>query len=119
MKINDNNASSLLTPASPRAQEVRKSASQVEAPGSGRPPAVNVSETPSAGNNTQASGNILPAAGTDPQSAQSVENAKGIANAIEQLQKNIEKNPQANGLLRALETLTERQSTAVAVDTEA
>lgn len=119
MKISDSNASSLLAPASPRAQEVRKSASQVEAPGSGRPPTVTVSETPTTGNNAPASGNISPAAGIVPQSAQSAENAKGIANAIEQLQKNIEKNPQANGLLRALETLTERQGTAVTVDTEA
>lgn len=112
MKISDNSGSSLLAPASPRAQEVRKSASQIEA-------SANVSETPAAGKETPASGKTLPPGGVAPQSAQSAENAKGIANAIEQLQKNIEKNPQANGLLRALETLTERQSTAVTVDTEA
>lgn len=113
MKVTDNTSSSLPLSASLRAQESRKAYGQTEAAETPR------NERPAAGKETPASGKELPANAVAAQSAQSAEDAKGLANAIEQLQKNSVKNPQANGLLRALESLTERQSTAQAVDTEA
>lgn len=113
MKVSDSASSSSLLSASLRAQETRKAYGQGEQPSAQR------AEQAVAGKEASTGGKDLPASAAAPQSASSAESAKGLATAIAQLQKNSEKNPQANGLLRALETLTERQSTAVSVDTEA
>ena len=81
MKVSDNSGSSLLAPASLRAQGARKSAGQIDAASTGQVPApavnANVSETPASGKDLPANGNALPAGKAASQSAQSSENAKG------------------------------------------
>lgn len=113
MKVSDSTSSPSLLSASLRAQETRKAYGQSE---TDQPPRA---ERPVSGKDASASGKELPANAAAAQSVQTTERATGLANAIAQLQQNSEKNPQASGLLRALESLTERQNTAQSVDTEA
>lgn len=89
-----------------RAQEVRK-----QFPSS--------SETAAAdtGNDVAESGNSLPQVAE--KSAQQTEHATGLERAIEQLQLNTAKSPEAKGLQQALETLQGRQQSASVVDTVA
>ena len=123
MKINNSASTPGIQPTSLRAQESRKPSSQIEHHGRDTLPAtprqLPLAETSTGGNEIPGIGNVLPLFNAESHSSQSAEHARGLANAIEQLQKNSEKNPQAMGLLRALETLTERQSSLVSVDTEA
>lgn len=87
-----------------RAQEVRKQFSTS-------------SETTAVvtGNNLAESGNSLPQVGE--KSAQQTEHATGLERAIERLQLNTEKSPEAKGLQQALESLQSRQQSASVVDT--
>lgn len=123
MKVNNSASTPGIPPTSLRAQESRKPSDQVERQGRDTFPATPgqrpLPETSTGGNETPGIGNILPLFSVDSHSSNSAEHARGLANAIEQLQKNSEKNPQAMGLLRALETLTERQNSPGSVDTEA
>jgi hypothetical protein len=87
-----------------RAQDARKSAATVE------PSAVQ--ETVAAGNDMPVNGENLPT--TSAPAASASERIYGLERAIEQLTDNASKNPQAKGLLNALEMLTrnlERSST--------
>lgn len=123
MKVNNSASTPGIPPASLRAQEPRKPFDQIERQGRDTLPAtprqLPLTETSTSGNEIPGIGNILPLFSPKPHASQSAEHARGLAHAIEQLQKNSEKNPQAMGLLRALETLTEKQSSLVSVDTEA
>lgn len=87
-----------------RAQEVRKQFSTS-------------SETTAVvtGNNLAESGNSLPQVGE--KSAQQTEHATGLERAIERLQLNTAKSPEAKGLQQALESLQSRQQSASVVDT--
>lgn len=67
---------------------------------------------PAAGKNDRPAPESLPPAATTGNAS----HATGLARAIEQLQGNVTKNPQAEGLLHALEGLHERQA-GRAVDT--
>ena len=89
-----------------RAQEVRK-----QFPAS--------SETPAAdtGNNVAETGKSLPQAAKEP--TQQSEHAIGLERAIERLQLNAAKSPEAKGLQQALEMLQGRQQSASVVDTVA
>lgn len=87
-----------------RAQEVRKQFSTS-------------SETTAVvtGNNLAESGNSLPQVGEE--SAQQTEHATGLERAIERLQLNTAKSPEAKGLQQALESLQSRHQSASVVDT--
>lgn len=89
-----------------RAQEVRKQFSTS-------------SETTAVvtGNNLAESGNSLPQVAE--KSAQQTEHATGLERAIERLQLNTAKSPEAKGLQQALESLQSRQQSASVVDTVA
>lgn len=89
-----------------RAQEVRK-----QFPSSSATTAVDT------GNNLAESGNSLPQVGE--KSVQQTEHATGLERAIERLQLNTAKSPEAKGLQQALESLQSRQQSASVVDTVA
>lgn len=89
-----------------RAQEVRK-----QFPSSSEPAAADT------GGNVVESGNSLPQVAG--KSGHQAEHVTGLERAIEQLQLNTAKSPEAKGLQQALETLQGRQQNASVVDTVA
>lgn len=89
-----------------RAQEVRKQF-----------PSSSESAAAASGNNVAESGNSLPQVAE--KSGQQAEHATGLERAIERLQANAAKSPEAKGLQQALEMLRERQQSSTVVDTVA
>jgi hypothetical protein len=90
-----------------RAQEVRKQSF----------PSPSETAAVENGNNVAESGNSLPPAADT--SVQKPEHLTGLERALERLQMNASKSPEAKGLQNALEMLQRNQDRASTVDTEA
>jgi hypothetical protein len=102
-----------------RAQEARKPASLTEPKIKDLPAASTAIETPPTGNNVSATGkNSPPTPGVEP-STQKPGHTAGLERAVERLQQNAVKSPEAAGLQHALEMLQRNRERASTVDTRA
>lgn len=117
MKINGIPSAMGLQHMAARALEARTSAGLTNTQPVPQVQPSSADNTVIAGENLPEDGESLPASAET--SPQQTERNTGLSRAIERLQQNIEQNPDALGLLKALENLTENQSKAATVDTEA
>lgn len=104
MKIDSSSNSTGLQHIAARAQEARK-------PAEPKPVSSAATETPPTGKN-------LPPATAAVQPEQKPDHATGLDRAIERLQANTLKSPEASGLQHALEKLQSKQESGGAVDTQ-
>lgn len=112
MKINHGPSAMGLQHMAARAQEVRQSrVSSTDTPSS--------TETLTSGNNVSASGESLPPTAPPEETSQQPDHTTGLERAIEMLQQNTAKSPEAKGLQQALEMLMRNQERTSTVDVEA
>lgn len=106
MNINRGPGAIGLQQMAARAQEVRKQLTPIDTPA-----------TPESGSNTAEPGKTLPLSNENV--ARATPHDTGLARAIERLQINSEKSPEAKGLLQALEKLQARLPDTTTIDTAA
>lgn len=119
MKINGGPSTMGLQHMAARAQESRKPGGLTGSEIKETPASSSATETPLAGNYEPATGNNLPPTTGAEQPTQKPDHVTGLERAIERLQQNAIKSPEAAGLQHALEMLQRNRERVSTVDTQA